>query len=260
MWSDTQSSRNSRKRSRCSPFGLCTETSTRFADARHLRGNRVRAAESLRGRLYPQTICTRLQSAQKRGLRPCRDLNRAETDNTPRLRDSTSRFKAQENFALADFASIGLQFGYVNQVLGGKLCLQTGMPSTTSGYSRLWSLQGVISLDRIPCYLTLRLTLSIKSHRLLGKDFDWRVKRHSAIRKERTVDIETILSELREERDRINAAIVALQVGAVSPAEKRGGGSAKGSGRRRGGITPEGRRRLSLAMKKRWAERRKKRS
>ncbi len=77
--------------------------------------------------------------------------------------------------------------------------------------------------------------------------------------KERTLDIENILSELRKERDRINTAIEALEGGAVSSAAvKRGAGRAPRSGRRRGGITPEGRRRLSQAMKRRWAERRKK--
>jgi len=81
------------------------------------------------------------------------------------------------------------------------------------------------------------------------------------MRKERTLDVESILSELRAERDRINVAIDALEGGAVSSAVvKRRAGGVKGSGRRRGGITPEGRRRLSRAMKKRWAERRKKRS
>lgn len=75
------------------------------------------------------------------------------------------------------------------------------------------------------------------------------------------MDIQTILSELREERERINAAIDALEgIASSSTATKHGAGAAPTPGRRRGGISPEGRRRLSLAMKKRWAERRKKRS
>ena len=50
--------------------------------------------------------------------------------------------------------------------------------------------------------------------------------------KERTLDIENILSELRKERDRINAAIDALEGGAVSSAAVRRGC------RRRQGIGP----------------------
>ena len=75
------------------------------------------------------------------------------------------------------------------------------------------------------------------------------------------MDIEIILSELRAERDRIDRAIEALDGRASSSAAtKRGPRGAQASGRRRGGIRPEGRRRLSVAMKKRWTERRKKRS
>jgi hypothetical protein len=46
-------------------------------------------------------------------------------------------------------------------------------------------------------------------------------------------------------------------------AGKKRVGRPKGSStkkRKRGGLTPEGRRRLSLAMKRRWAERKKKQS
>ena len=75
------------------------------------------------------------------------------------------------------------------------------------------------------------------------------------------MDLQKILSELGAERDRILQAIKALGGKATSSsATKTRVTGAKRSGRRRGGITPEGRRRLSLAMKKRWAERRKKRS
>src|SRR5208283_3606212 len=79
-------------------------------------------------------------------------------------------------------------------------------------------------------------------------------------RKERTLDLQRIVSELKAERDRLNWAIEALDGETSSGVTKRSAGSAPRSGRRRGGITPEGRRRLSLAMKKRWAERRKKSS
>ena len=75
------------------------------------------------------------------------------------------------------------------------------------------------------------------------------------------MDLQKILSELKAERDRIVRAIEALGgIASSSAITKKRAGGARGPGRRRGGITPEGRRRLSEAMKKRWAERRKKRS
>ena len=66
------------------------------------------------------------------------------------------------------------------------------------------------------------------------------------------MDIEHILQELRNERDRLTRAIEALE-GSVTP---RVAGTARGK-RRKGGLTPAGRRRLSEMMKKRWAARRK---
>jgi hypothetical protein len=75
------------------------------------------------------------------------------------------------------------------------------------------------------------------------------------------LDIQKILADLRSERDNLVRAIEAL-VGIESrQTARKGRGSAKpgpGKKRRRGGLTPEGRRRLSEAMKRRWAERRKK--
>jgi hypothetical protein len=72
------------------------------------------------------------------------------------------------------------------------------------------------------------------------------------------VDLQKILSDLEAEKDRIVRAIEALAgIGSSS----RGAAKSKGrpkDGRRRGGMTPEARRRISLTMKKRWAERRKK--
>ena len=63
------------------------------------------------------------------------------------------------------------------------------------------------------------------------------------------MDIESILHQLRSERDRIERAIKALE------------GSAPGRSSRQaaktGGITAAGRRRLSEMMKARWAARRK---
>ena len=80
------------------------------------------------------------------------------------------------------------------------------------------------------------------------------------------MDIQKIVSELEREKDRISRAIAALVESASSSfTKRRSGGAGKaaapGKGtRRRGGITPAGRRRLSEAMKKRWAERKRKKS
>ncbi len=76
------------------------------------------------------------------------------------------------------------------------------------------------------------------------------------------MNLEGIVADLKKERDRIGRAIAAL-VGTYSPfAESKTKAVAVGrpatKRKKRGGITPEGRRRLSLAMKKRWAERKKK--
>ena len=80
------------------------------------------------------------------------------------------------------------------------------------------------------------------------------------------MDIQKIVSELEREKDRISKAIAALVESASSSLttrKSRGSGkvAAPGKGkRRRGGLTPAGRRRLSEAMKKRWAERKRKKS
>ena len=80
------------------------------------------------------------------------------------------------------------------------------------------------------------------------------------------MDLEKLVSDLAKERDRLGRAITAL-LGSAGAALSGGGGRKKRIGRpkgtttkkrKRGGLTPEGRKRLSLAMKKRWAERRKK--
>ena len=70
------------------------------------------------------------------------------------------------------------------------------------------------------------------------------------------MDLEKILTDLKRERDRLIHAIALLSRDSAIPrktARKRATPAKK-----RGGITPGGRRRLSLAMKRRWAERRKK--
>jgi hypothetical protein len=77
------------------------------------------------------------------------------------------------------------------------------------------------------------------------------------------VDLESIIAELTKERDRIGRAIAALEgadssspmtksVAAVQPLAP--------NQRKRGRLTPAGRKRLSEAMKKRWAARRKRTS
>ena len=71
------------------------------------------------------------------------------------------------------------------------------------------------------------------------------------------MDLERIVSELEEERDRVSQAIALLK-GAGRSARLGAAADAAGSRPRQGGMTPAGRRRLSELMKKRWAERRKK--
>ena len=70
------------------------------------------------------------------------------------------------------------------------------------------------------------------------------------------MDLQKILTDLKRERDRLIQAITLLSGDSASP--KKTARKRATNGKRRGGITPEGRRRLSLAMKRRWAERRKK--
>jgi hypothetical protein len=77
------------------------------------------------------------------------------------------------------------------------------------------------------------------------------------------LDTERIVDELKQERARLDRAIAALD-GTASPkvAAREARVTAQlpvaSQETKRGGMTPEGRKRLSLAMKKRWAERRKK--
>jgi hypothetical protein len=77
------------------------------------------------------------------------------------------------------------------------------------------------------------------------------------------LEIDKIVADLKKERDRLVKAIAAL-VGVGSPGTGKRRGRKPGpkasatAGRRRGGISKEGRKRLSELMKKRWAERRKK--
>jgi hypothetical protein len=72
------------------------------------------------------------------------------------------------------------------------------------------------------------------------------------------LDIHRILTELEDERDRLDRAITLLK-GIESPgtAGKPAAPRKSKSKPRRRGLTPAGRKRLSEMMKKRWAERRK---
>ena len=76
------------------------------------------------------------------------------------------------------------------------------------------------------------------------------------------MEIDKIVSDLRKERDRIVKAIAALAAGGSTYTGKRRGPKpgpkTSTTRKRRGGISKEGRKRLSELMKKRWAERRKK--
>ena len=68
------------------------------------------------------------------------------------------------------------------------------------------------------------------------------------------MDTTDLIRQLTEERDRIDAVIKLLS-GTASVGRGRPKGNKNAS--KRGGLSPEGRRRIADAMKKRWAERRK---
>jgi hypothetical protein len=73
------------------------------------------------------------------------------------------------------------------------------------------------------------------------------------------LDLDKLVADLKKERDRLGHAITAL-LGSVRGAGRKRVGRPKGNTskrKKRGGLTAEGRRRLSIAMKKRWAERKK---
>ena len=78
------------------------------------------------------------------------------------------------------------------------------------------------------------------------------------------MEIDKIVADLKKERDRIVSAIAALAGGGSAATGRRRGrkpgpkAASATAGRQRGGISKEGRKRLSELMKKRWAERRKK--
>ena len=75
------------------------------------------------------------------------------------------------------------------------------------------------------------------------------------------MDIQAIVKELKRERDRLNAAIVALE-GTDLPTSPRKASPVADvpapPAKKRRRLTAAGRKRLSDMMKKRWADRRKK--
>jgi hypothetical protein len=76
------------------------------------------------------------------------------------------------------------------------------------------------------------------------------------------LDIQAIVKELKRERDRLSRAIAALEETDSSPTPRMSSPTANVSAppRKKRRFTPEGRKRLSDMMKKRWAERRKRAS
>jgi hypothetical protein len=77
------------------------------------------------------------------------------------------------------------------------------------------------------------------------------------------LDTQRIVSELKRERDRLSQAIALLEGSDAKPGPKPGRRAAsistgRASAKRRH-LTPEGRKRLSDLMKKRWADRKRKR-
>jgi hypothetical protein len=80
------------------------------------------------------------------------------------------------------------------------------------------------------------------------------------------MDVQEILAELKTERERLDQAIATLEdlgagqetAASRTPIKTATVGNMRQAGKRtRGGMTEEGRKRLSEAMKKRWAARRK---
>jgi hypothetical protein len=77
------------------------------------------------------------------------------------------------------------------------------------------------------------------------------------------LDIQAIVKELKRERDRLNTAIEALEGTDLPPTPRKASPVANvpaPAPKKRRRLTPQGRKRLSDLMKKRWAERRKKAS
>ena len=77
------------------------------------------------------------------------------------------------------------------------------------------------------------------------------------------MDTQAIVKELKRERDRLNKAIAALEETDLPPAPRISPPAAKPPAppaKRGDRLTPQGRKRLSDALKKRWAERKAKKA
>jgi hypothetical protein len=72
------------------------------------------------------------------------------------------------------------------------------------------------------------------------------------------MDIQQILADLKSERERIDAAIRALEGGKTGRGPGRPAGSGNYGGRKRRIMSAAARKRISEMMKLRWAERKKK--
>ena len=73
------------------------------------------------------------------------------------------------------------------------------------------------------------------------------------------MDRQRILADLRNERQRLDEAITALEaLDGVRPRGVRGRPAGTATRRRRGGMSAAARKRMSEMMKARWAERRRK--
>jgi len=73
------------------------------------------------------------------------------------------------------------------------------------------------------------------------------------------LDIERIVAELEQERERISQAISSLKrVNSPDGARKIAAGNGRSGRKRSGGMSAAARKRLSQMMKKRWTEKRKK--
>jgi hypothetical protein len=76
------------------------------------------------------------------------------------------------------------------------------------------------------------------------------------------MDIEGVIAQLKSEADKISRALAALTgAGSKRAGRKKKTTTPKGATstkRKRGAISPAGRKRLSMLMKRRWAERKRK--
>jgi len=70
------------------------------------------------------------------------------------------------------------------------------------------------------------------------------------------LDLNKIVSDLKSERDRLGRVVSALLEGVGLAGATKRSPRKTASPKRRGGITPAGRKRLAAAMKARWATRR----